>query len=245
MRIRDTFFIQELCTRSRDMKETAIIPLVITIDGPAGAGKSTVARGVAKYLGLPYLDTGAIYRAVTWELRRKGIESDDTAGICDEMKKMKITLSGGNISVNGADVTSEIRTPEIDREVSSYSANRAVRDALTGLQRDQASCGLVADGRDMGTVVFPYAELKIFLTADAEERARRRFAERLSRGEDADYEEVLSYVNKRDACDMNRQTAPLRPAPGCVILDSTSMSVEEVIDVIVSLASEIGKTKEI
>ena len=227
------------------MDKTNARKLVITIDGPAGAGKSTVARIAADKLGLPYLDTGAIYRAVTWRLIQDGTAPDETEKITAALQNISVSLSGGRVLVNGRDVTAEIRRPAIDAAVSSFSALRPVRDALIGFQRGQASEGLVADGRDMGTVVFPDADLKIFLTADAEERARRRYKERVERGEDADFDEILKYVNERDLCDMNREIAPLRPAPGCVILDSTKMTIEEVTDVIVSLARELGAGKEI
>ena len=208
------------------MDKTNARKLVITIDGPAGAGKSTVARIAADKLGLPYLDTGAIYRAVTWRLIQDGTAPDETEKITAALQNISVSLSGGRVLVNGRDVTAEIRRPAIDAAVSSFSALRPVRDALIGFQRGQASEGLVADGRDMGTVVFPDADLKIFLTADAEERARRRYKERVERGENADFDEILKYVNERDLYDMNREIAPLRPAPGCVILDSTKMTIE-------------------
>lgn len=222
------------------MDITKTCKLVITIDGPAGAGKSTVAKAAAERLGLPYLDTGAIYRAVAWMLLKEGTAPDETDKIAAALRDISVSLSGGRVAVNGRDVTEEIRSPAVDSAVSSFSALKPVRDSLIGFQRNQATEGLIADGRDMGTVVFPDADLKIFLTADAEERAMRRCKERVERGEKADFQEILKHVNERDIYDMNREIAPLRPAPGCVILDSTKMTIEEVTDVIVSLAWKLG-----
>ncbi len=211
--------------------------IVVAIDGPAGAGKSTVARAVAERIGLPYLDTGALYRAIAWKLDREGIAPDDGGRISQALASFRLEFIPGGLMADGTDVTAAIRTPEIDRIVSAYAARPEVRGALIELQRAQAKNGLVADGRDMGTVVFPEAELKIFLTASAEERARRRYKERLDRGEAADYDEILKQVIERDNYDMTREIAPLRPAPGCIILDSSDMDAAQVTDAISSLAS--------
>ena len=213
--------------------------IIVTIDGPAGAGKSTTAKAVAEKTGLPYLDTGALYRAVAWKLDKEGVAPEDGEKIVETLKDFKIEVAGGKVTADGEDVTRAIRTARVDSIVSAYAARPEVRDALTGFQRAQAANGLVADGRDMGTVIFPDAELKIFLTASAEERARRRCAEREAKGESADYDEILKQVIERDRYDMTREIAPLRPAQGCVILDSTDMSAAEVVDAIASLAKEI------
>ena len=213
--------------------------IIVTIDGPAGAGKSTTAKAVAEKTGLPYLDTGALYRAVAWKLDKEGVAPEDGEKIAETLKDFKIEVAGGKVTADGEDVTRAIRTARVDSIVSAYAARPEVRDALTGFQRAQAANGLVADGRDMGTVIFPDAELKIFLTASAEERARRRCAEREAKGESADYDEILKQVIERDRYDMTREIAPLRPAQGCVILDSTEMSAAEVVDAIASLAKEI------
>ena len=213
--------------------------IIVTIDGPAGAGKSTTAKAVAEKTGLPYLDTGALYRAVAWKLDKEGVAPEDGEKIAETLKDFKIEVAGGKVTADGEDVTQVIRTARVDSIVSAYAARPEVRDALTGFQRAQAANGLVADGRDMGTVIFPDAELKIFLTASAEERARRRCAEREAKGESADYDEILKQVIERDRYDMTREIAPLRPAQGCVILDSTDMSAAEVVDAIASLAKEI------
>lgn len=213
--------------------------IIVTIDGPAGAGKSTTAKAVSEKTGLPYLDTGALYRAVAWKLDKEGVAPEDGEKITETLKDFKIEVAGGKVTADGEDVTRAIRTARVDSIVSAYAARPEVRDALTGFQRAQAANGLVADGRDMGTVIFPDAELKIFLTASAEERARRRCAEREAKGESADYDEILKQVIERDHYDMTREIAPLRPAQGCVILDSTDMSAAEVVDAIASLAKEI------
>lgn len=213
--------------------------IIVTIDGPAGAGKSTTAKAVAEKTRLPYLDTGALYRAVAWKLDKEGVAPEDGEKIAETLKDFKIEVAGGKVTADGEDVTRAIRTARVDSIVSAYAARPEVRDALTGFQRAQAANGLVADGRDMGTVIFPDAELKIFLTASAEERARRRCAEREAKGESADYDEILKQVIERDRYDMTREIAPLRPAQGCVILDSTDMSAAEVVDAIASLAKEI------
>lgn len=214
-------------------------PIVVAIDGPAGAGKSTVARLLAGKLGVPYLDTGSIYRALAWMLNSKAVPLDDEIAVEKALQGLSISLDQGRISVGGTDVTEAIRTAEIDKIVSPVSALKCVRDSILSVQRAQAENGVVADGRDIGTVVLPDADLKIFLTASAEERARRRYKERMARGYAADYDEILKQVNERDMADINRSISPLRPAHGSVILDTTSMTLEEVVEVIASLALEL------
>jgi cytidylate kinase len=209
---------------------------VIVLDGPAGAGKSTVAREISRRLGLSFLDTGAIYRAITLTMLREGVPAADSPQLRRVLRDFRISFRGGRILVGDDDVTEAIRTPEIDERVSGYSALPAVRSSLLDIQRAQAAGGLVAEGRDMGTVVFPDADLKIFLTASPESRARRRYDERLSRGESADYGEILDAVNRRDEFDSNRETAPLRQAPDAVLLDTTDLSFDQVVERILSLA---------
>jgi cytidylate kinase len=203
---------------------------VVVLDGPAGAGKSTVAREVARRLGLPFLDTGAIYRAITFVMLRDGIPPLDSNELREALERFSVSFSGTRVFVGDEDVTGEIRTPDIDANVSPYSALPIVRESLFDIQRRQKENGLVAEGRDMGTVVFPDADLKIFLTASPEERARRRQEERIAKGENADFDEILSLVLERDRIDSTREAAPLKPADDAIILDSTGMPFEDVVN---------------
>lgn len=218
---------------------------VVTIDGPAGAGKSTVARRLARSLGIHYLDTGAIYRAVALVLEESEIQPQDHSFIKEALEKIQVELHDGAVLVNGLDVSAEIRTPEVEHIVSAYSALEEVREALLGLQRDQARFGsLVAEGRDLGSVVFPDASLKFFLTASPEARARRRAAEREAKGEPMPYEEVLAAIKERDRFDSARAVAPLRQPEGAVVVDSSNMSEDQTaahIETIVRAAIERGE----
>ncbi|MDR0652318.1 MAG: (d)CMP kinase [Synergistaceae bacterium] len=208
-------------------------PPVIVIDGPAGAGKSTVAREVARQMGLPFLDTGAIYRTITHVMLSKGIPPSDSPELRAALGEFTISFQNGRVFACGEDVTEVIRTPAIDKNVSPYSAIPVVRESLLGIQRDQGGQGLVAEGRDMGTVVFPDADVKIFLTASPGERAARRHAERLAKGEESDYDDILRQVKARDEMDTNRAAAPLKPAEDAVMLDSTGLDVGEVVSRVV------------
>ncbi|MDR1885447.1 MAG: (d)CMP kinase [Synergistaceae bacterium] len=212
---------------------------VIVLDGPAGAGKSTVAQEVSRRLDLPFLDTGAIYRAITLVMLRRRIPAEDSPQLQDALRDFSVSFEGGAVMLGDEDVTSAIRTPEIDGAVSSYSALPAVRSALLGIQREQAKNGLVAEGRDMGTVVFPDACLKIFLTASPESRAMRRYEERVLKGEPADYGEILDAVNRRDGLDSGREIAPLRRAPGAILLDTTDLTFDQVVDRVMEYAEGV------
>ena len=203
---------------------------VITIDGPAGAGKSTTAREVARRLGFRLVDTGALYRALAWALMQAGVSPEDEQGVGALLARTTVELAGGSVLVNGRDITAEIRTPEIALTTSRLTALRAVRDKMTPLQRGIAAAGgVVLEGRDTGSVVCPDAEVKVYLDADLAERARRRHDELAARGLPADYESVKTEVALRDRQDMERELAPLRKPPGAVTVDSTALSPEAVV----------------
>jgi cytidylate kinase len=215
-------------------------PLVV-IDGPAGAGKSTVARVVARRLGLPFLDTGAIYRAVALALDEAGLPPCEGAELDRALGEIRIRLEETRVFLGGRDVSEEIRAPRIDRIVSVYAALPSVRKALLQIQRDQEGAGLVAEGRDMGTVVFPSAPVKVFLTASPEVRARRRTEELRARGVDADEAEILRAIRERDRLDSTREEAPLVAAPGAIQIDASDLTVEQVAERIVRRAEEVGR----
>jgi cytidylate kinase len=203
---------------------------VITIDGPAGAGKSTTAREVARRLGFRLVDTGALYRALAWALIQAGVSPEDEAGVGALLARTTVELAGGRVLVNGRDVTAEIRTPDIAIVTSRLTVLRAVRDKMTPLQRSLAAAGgVVLEGRDTGSVVCPDAEVKIYLDADLAERARRRRDELATGGLPADYERVKAEVALRDRQDMERELAPLRKPAGAVTVDSTALSPEAVV----------------
>ncbi len=212
---------------------------VVTIDGPAGAGKSTVAKRVAKELGIKYLDTGAIYRAIALILAKSEITPDNDEFLREALSDIKIELKENSVLVNSFDVSGEIRTPEVDILASIYSAVPAVREALLGLQKEQKNYGsLVAEGRDVGSVVFPDAKVKFFLTASPEARAKRRYLERIFQGKEADYDEILNSIRKRDINDSTRELAPLSVPEGAIYLDTSEMNENKVVDFIVNHVKE-------
>ena len=205
----------------------------VAIDGPAGAGKSTLAKQVAQNLGFVYVDTGAIYRAVGYHMDLMGIGPKDKDGIerlLDDVN-LKLTYDAGGLQhviLNGMDVTGEIRTPEMSRMASLISAYPAVRDFLLDLQRDMArQYSVVMDGRDIGTVVLPHADVKIYLTASPDVRARRRQKELEEKGFSCAYETVLSEIRERDAQDMSRTVAPLQQAADAEVLDTSDLNREQ------------------
>ena len=212
--------------------------MIIAIDGPAGAGKSTVSKKVASELGLNFLDTGALYRALAYSLDSNGIPPAPGDRLNDELKKLDVQLSGGAVLVNGTDVSKEIRTSHVDEIVSPYSALSQLRAHLLDLQRRQAiyGKGVVAEGRDIGSVVFPEADVKIFLTASAEERAMRRYKERVAKGEEPVYDEILLSVKERDRIDSTREAAPLIKPEGAHLIDSSDLTEQQVVEEIVHIA---------
>ena len=208
---------------------------IITIDGPAGAGKSTVSKELARRLGYTYLDTGAMYRAVAWAARQKGVDAGDEKALAELCNDLKLGFQGDRILVNGQDVSSFIRTPEMDGLSSAVSRVAVVREYLTGMQRELGRQGrLVAEGRDMGTVVFPQAAHKFFLSASAGERAKRRKMQMENQGEEMAYEEILAQIEARDLADSTRSIAPLQAAPDCIVIDSSDLTVEDVLEKIVT-----------
>lgn len=220
-------------------------PNTIAIDGPAASGKSTIANALARKLNYLYFDTGVMYRAATWAALDRGVHISDETAVTRLTESLQIDVEppsvddGRQVDVlcDGVDVTWAIRSPEVDANVSPVSVYPGVRSALTAQQRRIGLRGnVVMVGRDIGTVVLPEAPLKIYLDASAEERARRRFAEVQARGDQAQsYEAILDNVKQRDAIDSGRATAPLKAAPGAVVIDSTNMSVEEVVAYVVQL----------
>jgi cytidylate kinase len=210
--------------------------MVIAIDGPAGAGKSTVARAVAAELGFTYLDSGAMYRSVALAAHEAGADVDDAAALGPLAADLPIGFDGRRVLLGGRDVTEDIRRPEVTADASHVSVHPAVREALVARQRELIAAGdYVAEGRDIGTVVSPEAPLKVFLTASDEERARRRAAET---GEDI--ETVLAAQRSRDARDTEREHGALRAAEDAVELDTTGLSLEEVVGRVVGLARDRG-----
>jgi cytidylate kinase len=215
-------------------------PLVIVLDGPAGSGKSTVARRLAEELGITLLDTGAIYRAVALAGQRAGVPWQDEAALAALAARLELEFrleAGSNrVFLDGEEVTAAIREPDVSRGASQVSALPEVRRALLELQRGFARRGpLVAEGRDLGTVVFPEAALKIFLSADAEQRAQRRAAELAASGRAVTLEEVRRDQDRRDAADTGRAVAPLRAAADAVTIDTSRLSVDEVVERILGL----------
>lgn len=204
--------------------------LRIAVDGPSGAGKSTIAKAVAKKLNIDYIDTGAMYRAVGYKMLQEGVALTDIEGLQAMLDSTEIDFSQGNIYLDGEIVNDVIRTQEISKQASDCSAIGIVRKKLVDLQQKMGeSKSVIMDGRDIGTVVFPDAEFKFYVTASAEERAKRRYDELVAKGQDVNYDQVLIDINTRDHNDSTREITPLRKADDAVEVDTTSMNIEEVV----------------
>jgi len=217
------------------------MPLRIAIDGPAGAGKSTLAARLAEAFGLPKLDTGAIYRTLALAAERTGVSWDDGPGLAALAERLPIRFGGGggaSVMLGDEDVSAAIRTPEMSRGSSLVSRHAPVRAALLPLQRALAAGGAVAEGRDIGSVVLPDAEVKIFLVASPRERARRRQLELREKGLERALEDVLAEQDARDARDSTRETAPLRAAPDAITIDTEGLPLDEVVKRVVELVAE-------
>jgi len=225
-------------TKAKGTRQRTGTPRVIAIDGPAAAGKSTVGRKIGIQLGYPFLDTGAIYRAMTWAALHRGVDLSDEDTLSELAVSLNIeigpptpeSIEPSTIFVDGQDVTRFLRQPEVEAAVSLVSRVAGVRNALVKLQRDLAGRNaVVMAGRDIGTVVLPNADLKLYLDASVEERARRRFAELSALGMDVTEEDVLRDLRRRDRIDSERSVSPLRPAEDAVVLDTDGLTLEKVV----------------
>lgn len=209
--------------------------MVIAIDGPAGSGKSTIAKLLAQRLNIFYLDTGATYRALTLKVLEDGLDLNESERIVALAKNLDISFSEGKVYLNDRDVSEDIRKPLIDKNISAIAGNSLVRQELVNLQRRIAqNKDCVVEGRDITTVVFPNAEYKFYLDADLKERVKRRYEQMKDKIPDLSYEEVKKDLQKRDEADFNRECGPLRKADDAIYIDTTNMNIEEVIEKIVS-----------
>lgn len=206
---------------------------IVTVDGPAGSGKSTIAKIIAKKYGFTYLDTGAMYRMIALYALENSIDLQDSKAIETMLKNTKLDIVGNQFFLNGKDVSGEIRTPRVSAIVSPVSAIKEVRVKLVDLQREiSKGKSVILDGRDIGTVVFPSGDVKIYLVASPEERAKRRLKEYEEKGVEADYESVLASIKERDFIDSTRKESPLKKAEDAHEIDSSTMSIDEVVEVI-------------
>lgn len=217
----------------------------IAIDGPSGAGKSTIAKGVAKQLGIIYVDTGALYRTVGYYVRQKNVDpkdAEDVAALLPDISvEVKYENGAQHVYLNGEDLGDRIRTPEMSMYASAVSAIPKVREFLLNTQKDIArKNSVIMDGRDIGTVILPDADVKIFMFASNEARAKRRYNELVAKGVEVRYEDVLSEMIERDNNDKNRDVAPAVPAADAIMLDNSDMSVDENIDAVLNIIKEKG-----
>jgi cytidylate kinase len=216
---------------------------IIAIDGPSGAGKSTLSKLLARSLDYLHLDTGAMYRAVALAATRAGIDPEDQGALARLCRSITVDFArgegGDQVLLNGRDVTAAIRTPEVSLLTSRVSACPAVREAMVRRQREMGGCGgVVLEGRDIGTVVFPDAEVKFFLVASARERGKRRYEELKARGLDVDLDQTIAEVEARDSADSSRRHSPLEMAPDAVAIDSTAMNIEQVLAAMLRVVRE-------
>jgi cytidylate kinase len=213
---------------------------VITIDGPAGAGKSSVARELARRLGFGLVSTGALYRAMAWAVREAGVEPEEGPALQEVLDRTTVALVAGRVLVNGRDVTGEIRTPDISELTSELTMLRPVRDKMTPLQRALAAPGgVVLEGRDTGSVVWPQAEVRFYLDADLETRARRRQADLRGQGVEMDLAAVREDVAARDRQDMGRALAPLVKPEGAVVVNSTALTLDQVVEIMLRAVEQV------
>lgn len=209
----------------------------IAIDGPGGAGKSTIAKMVAEKMNMEYIDTGAMYRAIGWMFSKNNVNTEDSAEVQDVLNRTAIDFDNGKIFLNGEDISGEIRTPEISKAASVCSKLPEVRSKLVALQREIAEGkSVVMDGRDIGTNVLPNAEVKIFLTADPMVRAKRRYDQLLESGKEADLNSIFEDIKERDYQDTHRELNPLQQAKDAVLLDTSDMTINQVLDEIMKMA---------
>ena len=207
--------------------------MIVTIDGPAGAGKSTAARALAQRLGFEFLDTGAMYRAVTWAGLKQGINLEDTEAVAEMARCLDIQFDGSRVLVDGVDATSDLRSPRVTVESRHVAGNLEVRRHLVTLQqRFGEGRNIVTEGRDQGTVVFPKAECKFYVTADPRERAARRQREFADRGQAVSLDELLAHQSERDERDAGRDFGGMKPAPDAATIDTTGLSHDEVVDLL-------------
>lgn len=218
---------------------------VITIDGPSGVGKGTTSIGLSNYLGWHFLDSGAIYRALGWFTNHSNVSLDNLSEVASLVGKYSLEFKGEKILINGNDVTSEVRHERCGGWASKIAVDPEIRARLLDSQKGfKKEPGLVADGRDMGTTVFPSANLKIFLIASAQERARRRYEQLRNTDPSVKISELIDDIEQRDERDKMRATSPLKPAQDAVVIDTSNMSIDEVLNEVISLAKSVGIEKK-